>query len=751
MALGDGTISLATLGVTFGGFSPTLIDGIESSREHVALFKEISDKRREAKRKQRELEFARTSKVMSYVDDLGEWSYVVVDDSVVRIISYHGSSSCVYIPSEIEGKQVYAIASDAITENSKIEEIICPNSISSIGACAFRFNDNLKKVVFSDSVAEYQASWVAHCQNLEEIVLPGLLDTVKRHVFDNPKLKRLAVGKNVFSIEPGAFQNSRLEEIIVEDSNPFIVTDGDAIYSKDAKTLLALARPVSRYEVKDGCVRIAKKACYGIESLKEISLPSSLRELDPYAFSHSGLESFLAPSNLASIGEKAFYYCRNLKYVDLNEGLETIEASAFEESGLEALCIPASIQTIGNSITARTFVVHSGPDCTIEIDSACEKLFLDGEGGLYRREEDGPHMVQLVDPEIRDYTVYDGAVAVDEYAFAFHNQIERVTVTSSVRTIGKNAFRICGNLKHVTLPDGLQSIGAEAFLDTQLEEFRVPAKLRDLGNSALVTYGAHFGDSIPSLAHIEVSPENDAFYMSNGMLCRKTDAGASVVIFTSSEANVVFPEEITSIEDYAFNNARGIDFLSLNANLKSIGTVGLTTWCWIRHIHINLKEPLEGRTEFDFYFPDTPKSIHGISLGIGGSSWVNVPGVMAQYDICIVNARDYNAPRNPDNISAYEQAKLVLARLEDPIMLTPVNKSMFERLLRNYIDEICVDIARHDDREAINQLLDRGFVNESNLEEIIAKVGKLQDAAMTAYLLEVKRLRFNKAIMDFDL
>ena len=84
-------------------------------------------------------------------------------------------------------------------------------------------------------------------------------------------------------------------------------------------------------------------------------------------------------------------------------------------------------------------------------------------------------------------------------------------------------------------------------------------------------------------------------------------------------------------------------------------------------------------------------------------------------------------------------------------MLTEVNRGMFERLLRNYIVEICVDIARHDDRAALNALVDRGYINEGNLEGIIAEVGKLQDAAMTAHLLEVKRLRFNRAIMDFDL
>ena len=752
MALGDGVISLAVLGVTFGGFSPTLVDGVERSKEQVEKFKAIADQRKEALRIQRELEFARTSKERTHIDDDGnKWNYVVVDDSVVRIIKYTGQSRKIYIPSIIEGNPVYALAPDALSDNDEIEEIVCPDSISSVGACAFRFNQNLKRLVLSSNVADFQASWIRHCPKLEELVLPGLLDEIKLHVFDNESLRKLWVGKNVYKIEPGAFQNTALKEIFVDPDNPFISSDGIGLYSKDYSVFYALALPIVSYEVKEGCLALAKKSCYGNESLHRIFLPDSVVKLEPFAFSHSGVEFFEAPSSLMTIGEKAFYYCRNLERVILNEGLESIGNSAFEESSIDALYIPASIQHIGNSITARTNVIHSGPSCSLEIDSACEKLFLDGEGGLYRYENDGPHLVQLVDREMEKYAIYDGAVAIDEYAFAFHDCIEEVVVSPSVRSIGKNAFRICRNLKKVDLPDTVCSIGAEAFLDTQLESFRVPAKLVELGESALVTYGAHHGESLPSLAHIEVSPENDTFYMTNGMLCRKTDEGASVVVFTSSEDHVVFPEEITRVEEFAFNNARGIDYLSLNPRLAIIMTGGLSTWCWIRHIHIDLEKPVEDRTTYDFFFPDTSKSIHGISLGIGGSSWVNVPGIMAQYDNCIVNARDYNAPRKSDNISAYEQAKLILARLEDPILLTDVNKGMFERLLRNYITEICVDIARHDDRIALNTLVDRGFINEDNLEEIIAKVGKLQDAAMTAYLLEVKRIRFNRAVVDFDL
>ena len=54
-------------------------------------------------------------------------------------------------------------------------------------------------------------------------------------------------------------------------------------------------------------------------------------------------------------------------------------------------------------------------------------------------------------------------------------------------------------------------------------------------------------------------------------------------------------------------------------------------------------------------------------------------------------------------------------------------------------------------RRSIDALLDLGFLNEGNLYAVIEKVGAVQDAAMTGYLLEAKRQRFGGGGLDFDL
>lgn len=702
-------------------------------------------------RKPRSLEEPKQEVGISVEEDGCRWSYTVIDDSSVQIVGVSGVSGVLHVPAELDGRTVVALAANALSRNEDIREIICSDSIRTIGDGAFRCDSNLKRLVLPANTASFEANWTSQCPKLEEVVLPGLLERIERGVLANGELARLVVGRRVREIEPGAFQGSQLAEVLVDKANPYITTDGVAIYSKDRETMIALAVPVHSLAIARECTRIARKCCHGFSTLETVELPESLVEIGPFAFSGTGLKRFDAPTSLRTIGEKAFLGCSALRIVSLNQGLQTIGNSAFQGSGISALTIPASIERIGSSITKDTDVIHSGPRRSFAIDGTGKRQFLDDAGGLYRHDEDGMHLAQIVDDGIERYTVCDGTVAIDPYAFANCGRISSVVLPDSVRSIGQSAFRGCANLRRISLPDAIETIGDEAFFDTSLEIFRVPASLGELGERALVTRGARYGNRALTLTHIEVAPGNETFYIACGMLCRKTEKGASVVMFTNSESHVEFPKEITRIEDYAFNGARGIEYLSLDPRLSTIGISGLSTQCWIKHIHVELSEPLEGRCSFDFFFPNTPAGIRGISLGLGGVNGVDVPGIFRQLDASLLTAHSYVASHDSEHTSAYEQARLVLERLDDPVLLSAGNRNAMEQLLREHVEDICVDAALHDDRRVFESLLNRGFVNADNLDAVIERVTALRDAATSAYLLEAKRQRFSASPFDFDL
>ena len=210
------------------------------------------------------------------------------------------------------------------------------------------------------------------------------------------------------------------------------------------------------------------------------------------------------------------------------------------------------------------------------------------------------------------------------------------------------------------------------------------------------------------------------------------------------------PSDVTGIEEYAFGGARNLRELYLSDRIRFIGMRGLSLDCFLEYLHIDLIDSLEGRESFDFYFPDTPRSKHEIQLAFNLSNSVDLARIFKHYDSAIVNMHDFDKKAD-DDFDVYGQAKLAIDRLVDPVLMSSTNKIMLTQTITKNLEDVCEAIARHDDRTAIDALLDLEILTKDNLLGIIDHVSKLQDAAMTGYLLEIKRRLFQRSALDFDL
>lgn len=723
-----------------------------ATHEQIAQMEREYALKRAAAERRRAAELARLSELRQVTDGNGTiWAYVVVDASFVRIISCLTGEQDLAIPDTLESLPVREIGTEALSALDAPRRIACCDGIESIGSYAFRSCGNLEHLVLPANTASFSSSWVAKCPNLVELVLPGTLEEVPAEALANPAVKSLVLGKGTKSVAYGAFEKARLDEVRIDPANPYLATDGTCIYTTDGTELVAMARKVPRYEVSHGCLAIGRKAFAGARELHEVVLPYGLASIADYAFTQSGIEALACPASLVSIGARAFLRCQSLRRADLNEGLREIGPEAFAGTALEALVVPASVRSLGRSVSERSNVRHAGPDATFAIEAGNPAYYVDGCGCLYRRAPDGVHLMQLLEPETASYEVEKGTVGIDEKAFAYHARIQSVSLPEGLKDIGAGAFRVCRKLVSVSMPSTIEHVGEDAFIDTALAQFSIPEALVDIGRNALVTDGAHHEGTPPALRSIAVDAANPRFFMHAGMLCRRTETGTNIVMFTNSCDRVDFPEDVEEIEDYAFNNAFGIRELSIGARLKTVGACALSVDSQIRLVRIDVAEPIEGRTSFVLNFPAASRSVHGFLLALGSYGELYLPDIMAQYDSCIAGARDYRAPGSSDNASAYEQVRLIIGRLDDAVLLTKANRKRYRTLISENIEEICVDIARHDDRATIGRLADLGFVNADNLERITLAVGKLQDAAMTGYLLEMKRVRFAGSAFDFDL
>lgn len=744
-------VDIKKLDVCFGGFTPmALSDGI-ASQEQVALAEERMRERRAFLERLAVLEAARASEEREAADANGNvWRYVVLDDAEVRIVSCVQAAVDLMIPAELEGKPVVALADDACAYLADVEHITCPDSLFSIGFCAFRGCKNLRSMVFPATLASFDSDWLRSCSKLEHLVLPGMLPKLDARVFDTPHLRSLVIGAGTMEIVPGTFAKSVLERIEVDETNPFLACDGRALYSKDGSVMVALALPCASYRVAGGCKAIAKKAFSNFAAVECIEVPAGLEVLDEFAFANTGIHCFKAPESLRVIGEKAFFHCAKLRDVTLNEGLERIDRNAFSGTSLVELRLPATIEAIANPIAANTALTYAGPDATFSIAPGAKHLLLDEGGALYGRAGDDLRLLRMMDPAVRTYRVQPGATIIGEGAFEKHTSLVEVVLPDGLREIAAKAFKGCTALECVNVPESVTSVGAEAFLDTALRTISIPERLDDIGPNALVTYGAHHGER-PTLHNVEVDARNERFFRVPGLLLeRKVDGAARVVLCTGDVDAVHIPPEVNEIAPYALNGVRGVRELYLSDRIQDVGMRGLAVEGLLDLIHIDLDKPVGSHTFFELRFPQTDRGAQQMMLALSVPAYVDVAALFEHYDSAIVNASSFD-PVNGGRLDIYEQSTRIVERMLDPVYMTPVHRAMCDRMLRDEIEDVCVALAKHDDRRTVDALVELRYLNADNLYRVIDRVGAVQDAAMTNYLLEIKRERFGQRAIDFDL
>lgn len=723
---------------------------VKTGQDAIAVITEVMDRQRRELAERRAREEERCSELRHETIDGVTWEYVVVDGAFARIVDCElpdASMRELTVPSELDGLVVLELAPGACEQLAGVERIVCADCIEVIGPSAFRSCRDLRSLVLPRMTASFDSSWVNQCRNLEELTLPGMLERVGLEVLSVNGLKRLTIGMGTRTAEPGAFVNSTLEEIHVDDHNPFLATDCISIFERACPDedgaglrLAAVAVPVEEYDVPASCIEIGAKAFACCSELCEVTFASGVQSIGAHAFSRTRLRKFTAPPSLRRIEKRAFFRCRELESVTLNEGLVEIGEEAFAESGVTGLHVPASVRQLACDCVART-----GVRCVIEDGGT---LRLDEHGVLYTNGTQV--LVGAMEPELAEYAVAPGCEIVCGRAFANMPRLQQVTLPEGLVEIGDAAFRGCRNLRRVRFPETLHFIGDEAFFDTALEGIYLPADFEHLGKLALVTAGARDIGGRPSLVNVQVNPNCERFYHTGGLLCERMDDGASrVVLYDEGRPDVAIPREVDTLAPFAFGNATKLSSLTIGTNVRHIQDRALNVNCLIEHIHVDFVEPIQGHDCIDLHFPVTFRSLNEIVRGFNSMTYFNAEALFARYDACVVNMHDYDA-KSMAPIDLYGQLTRIIERLRDPLFLSESTRRMYGQILRDNLVDMCVAAARHDDRASVDALVELGYLDRETLLPVIEAVTKLQDAAMTGYLLELQRRLTGRGV-DFEL
>lgn len=219
----------------------------------------------------------------------GDWAFC---KQTGKIVAYLGSESSINIPDKIDDITVTGIGAFAFA-STKTTSATIPNTITTIGTCAFAGCTNLNNIILPNGVELISDNAFANCRSLTDITIPSSINGFGNSVF-----------LNCYS----------LTNVTVENRVKFL---GNATFL--------------------GCIK-----------LTNITLPNTLESIGESTFEGCiSLKNIAIPSGVTTIYNTAFSNCINLTNLTLPDGLTHIGMGAFKNCiSLSSVTIPNSVQNI---------------------------------------------------------------------------------------------------------------------------------------------------------------------------------------------------------------------------------------------------------------------------------------------------------------------------------------------------------------------------------------------------------------------
>ncbi len=496
-----------------------------------------------------------------------------------------------------------------------IESVIIPETVRSIGKCAFDGCVSLKEINIPKSVTVIGQEAFDGCAGLNRVTMnfndaEGFSCVINSSAFRNcGALTEVELPEGVQSIGDYAFQGcSELAGLVIPETvtnlgRHFI--EGTAISSitvpKGVNSCgeyfggpFAGCAGLTDITIEDGLAAIPDAMFCGAEHIESVIIPETVRSIGNYAFDGCvSLREINIPKAVSVIGREAFDGCANLNRVTMNfndaEGFScAIDDYAFRNcASLTELELPGTVTKLGRHFIEGTAISSITVPKSV---NSCGEYYGGPFAGC---------------AGLTDITIEDGLASIPNALLCGAEHIESVIIPETVRSIGNYAFDGCVSLKEINIPKAVSVIGREAFdgctslnrvtmnfNDAEgfscainesafrncgaLTELELPESVTYLGegfieNTAIESIkvpksvtGCGYRPFINAKALTDVELEEGMTAIPAYLLCFYNS--------TSYVENVTIPDTVTSIGNYAFENCDGLTEITLPPRLESMGT-----------------------------------------------------------------------------------------------------------------------------------------------------------------------------------
>lgn len=227
----------------------------------------------------------------------------------------------------------------AAFRDSYIKELTIPESLKNLGTTTFANCRYLTKVHFlTDKILEIPDDAFSGCSSLETVNIPESVTSIGAYAFrETTILSDISLPTGVTKIGNYCFYKSGITSIIIPEG----VTELDGQMFYGCRRLKNIKLPVNLKFIGEQLFR-------DCQALETISIPNAITTIPEYCFRDCfALKDVTFPTSLTSIDKSAFSDCRSLVAITLPEGLKTIGNEAFFNCKITALNLPSTLESVG--------------------------------------------------------------------------------------------------------------------------------------------------------------------------------------------------------------------------------------------------------------------------------------------------------------------------------------------------------------------------------------------------------------------
>ena len=444
-------------------------------------------------------------------------------DSLIRVDYIGTISDWCNITFEGANANPITISNSLYIDNHEIKDLVIPNDVDSIRDYAF-YNYTLSSLDLGNRVS-YIGKYAFYDCSLSSLELNKNVSYIDDFAFYNNPLQSVTLGKNIGYVRDYAF--SRLDKLYYSGE----IEDWCKIqFNAFWEEMLVVSNPL----------KFCEKFYFNDKEVTDLIIPVSVDSVPSYSFSgYKGLKSLIVEDGITSIGEMAFRGCSNLEKIDVPNDLTNIGFEAFN----------------------NTLWYDNLPDGVVYIG----KVLYNYKGTM---------------PANTSINIKEGTVSICTSAFANCSGLTSVVMPNSVTNVGGSVFYNCTSLKSVVLSKNIKSLPIGWVYDPWplhehnlygffencklLTSITIPNGVTNIGNNAFLNC-----NSLNRVDYIGTISD----------WCNITFEGASANPITISNSlyidnheikDLVIPDEVDSIRDYAFCNYT-LSSLDLGNRVSYIG------------------------------------------------------------------------------------------------------------------------------------------------------------------------------------